>query len=131
MDQREVVTSKRELEAVREQFESWRKIRKRGGRIPQTLWDAAVRLTESHSVNEVSKVCRLEYNHLKRRVEESISTVKSTGCGFIELDLNPKMADSECIIEMQRPDGALMRVSIKGGVDSHLLDLAKAFWGQP
>jgi len=131
MDQREVAPLKRELEAVREQFESWRKIRKRGGRIPQTLWDAAVKLTESHSVNEVSKVCRLEYNHLKRRVDQKDSSVNSTRCGFIELDVSQKMADCECAIEMQRPDGALMRVSIKGGVDSHLFDLVKAFWGRP
>ena len=128
MKHQEVFTTNGDLEAVRERFETWRKTRVRGSRIPQTLWDAAVELAESHSVNEVSRVLRLEYNHLKRRIAEKRSADQDSGCRFIELDPSPKQATSECAIEMQRPDGAQMRVQIKGARGSELFDLAKAFW---
>jgi hypothetical protein len=130
MKQQEVFSSKSDLEAVYERFETWRKTRERGSRIPQTLWDAAVKLTETHSINEVSRVLRLEYNHLKRRVDQSSSIAQSTSCGFIELDLISKTATGECAIEIHRPDGSLMRMNFKGDMDSHLIDLAKAFWSR-
>ena len=44
----------------------WRKKRKGRERIPEALWVAAGELAREHGVNQVSRVLRLEFNHLKR-----------------------------------------------------------------
>lgn len=127
---REVISANNELAAARQQFENWRKTHKKGSRIPEVLWNTAVELVASHSVHEVSKVLRLEYNYLKRRVAQKNSPHPSKDCRFIELDLSPNQTAPECVIEMQRPDGAQMRVQIKGALDSALLNMVEAFWGR-
>ena len=38
-------------------------------RIPESLWAAAGELARDHGVNQVSRVLRLEFNHLKRMAE--------------------------------------------------------------
>ena len=59
------------LEVVRNQFETWRKRRRCRSRIPESLWQAAVRLCREHSVFEVSRALRLNYNGLKNRVPKA------------------------------------------------------------
>ena len=59
------------LEVVRNQFEAWRKRRRCRGRIPEALWQAAVELCREHSIFEVSRSLRLNYNGLKNRVPKS------------------------------------------------------------
>ncbi len=48
--------------------------------------------------------------------------------GFIEVNLEPPAAVSECIVEMQDILGAKMRMHFRGKTDFDLLELAKAFW---
>ena len=43
------------LEEVAEHFERWRRNKKRGDRIPQPLWDAAIGLVETHGVSQVTR----------------------------------------------------------------------------
>ena len=55
-------TVRHPLEVVRDQFETWRKRRPCRGRIPEALWQAAVGLCKEHSIFEVSRALRLNYN---------------------------------------------------------------------
>ncbi len=48
-----------------------------------------------------------------------------TPVNFIELDVMPT---TECTVEMEKPDGAKMRVSIKGRNGVDIIELGKAFW---
>jgi hypothetical protein len=48
--------------------------------------------------------------------------------GFIELNLEPPAAVSECIVEMQDSLGAKMCMHLRGKTDFGLRELAKAFW---
>jgi hypothetical protein len=41
------------LEAVQEQFSTWRSNPRRARRIPEELWHAAVRLCAEHSIGKV------------------------------------------------------------------------------
>jgi hypothetical protein len=123
-------TPRPSLSEVKEQFKIWRRTRKRPRPIPDKLWQAAVSLTATHSISQISKELVLDYNALKRRVfiKKNDSAASMSPPGFIELNLEPPTAASECIVEMQGILGSKMRMHIRGKTDFDLLELAKAFW---
>lgn len=128
-------TVRHPLEAVRNQFETWRKRRRCRGRIPEALWEAAVEQCREHSVWEVSRTLRLSYNELKHRVPRTRCTGLAVGerpeGGFIKLDIGAPITHSECLVEMETPNGAKMKMSFKGTRrDFDPVDLSRAFWRQ-
>jgi hypothetical protein len=118
------------LGEVKEQFKSWRRTRKSLRPIPEKLWAAAVNLTAYHSISQISKELVVDYSALKRRVrlKEKDAAASSSPPGFIEVNLEPPAAASECIVEMQDHLGLKMRVHFRGQTDVVLLELAKLFW---
>ena len=128
-------TVRHPLEVVRDQFETWRKRRPYRGRIPEALWQAAVGLCQNHPVGEVSRTLRLNYNGLKNRVPKARDMGLAVGqrpdFGFVRLDLGAPMTASECLVEMEAPNGAKMRMSFKGVPrDFDPVELGRAFWRQ-
>jgi len=123
------------LEAVRQQFETWRKKRRGRGRIPASLWQAAIGLCREYSIGEVSRTLRLNYNGLKHRVPNITWRGSSPGrpaeLGFVRLDLGSPMTPSECLVEMEASNGARMRMSFKGAArDFDPAELSRVFWRQ-
>ena len=128
-------TVKPTLEVVRNQFEIWRKRRRCRSPIPESLWQAAVGLCREHSICEVSQTLRLNYNGLKNRVTRARDRSPAVGqgpdLGFVRLDLGGAIAPSECLVEMEAPDGSKMRMSFKGvPSDFDPVELGRAFWRQ-
>ena len=120
------------LSEVKEQFKTWRKTRKSPRPIPAELWASAVRLTANHSISRISKELVVDYSRLKKRVlaKKKTKSAKMSSSGFIELNLDPPAAVSECIVEMQDIAGAKIRMHFRGKTDVDLLQLAKAFWSK-
>ena len=124
------------LEVVRSQFETWRKRRRQRGRIPEALWQAAAELCKEYPVYEVSRSLRLNYNGLKHRAPEVArerggAVEQRPDFGFVRLDLGAPMTSSECLVEMEAPNGARMRMSWKGVPrDFDPVELGRAFWRQ-
>lgn len=123
------------LEAVCNQFETWRMRRHCRGPIPESLWQAAVGLCEEHSICEVSRTLRLNFNGLKKRVTRAKDSSPAVGHGpdfrFVRFDLGSAVALSECMVEMEAPNGARMRMSFKGvPKDLDPVELGRAFWRQ-
>jgi len=120
------------LSEVKEQFKTWRRIRKSPRPIPENLWQAAVGLTAKHSISKISKELVVDYSALKKRVpiKKKNTAAEMSPAGFIELNLEPPAAVTECIVEMQDNLGAKMRMHIRGKTDFDLLQLAKAFWSK-
>ena len=118
------------LSEVKEQFKIWRRTRKSPRPLPEKLWQAAVSLTATHSISKISKELALDYSALKKRVpiQKKSTADKTNSSGFIELNLEPPAAVSECIVEMQDNLGAKMRMHIRGKTDFDLLELTKVFW---
>jgi len=118
------------ISQVKEQFKIWRRTRKSPRPIPEKLWAAAVRLTANHSISQISKELVVDYTALKKRVfiKNKDTAAKMSPSGFIEVNLEPQAAVSECIVEMQDILGAKMRMHFRGKTDFDLLELAKAFW---
>ena len=116
------------LEEIRGRFEAWRSRKKAGSPIPRALWEAAVSQCQDHSILEVSRSLRLNYNDLKTRVHDP----KKRGCvDFVELDLAGLSKPPECIVEMEAANGAKLRLHYLGhqkGIDP--VELVKAFWRQ-
>jgi hypothetical protein len=125
-------TPRPSLSEVKEQFKIWRRTRKTPRPIPEDLWESAVSLTAKHSISQISKELVLDYSALKKRVpiKKKNTVAKMNPPAFIELNLEPPAAGSECIVEMQDILGAKMRMHIRGKTDFDLLELAKAFWSK-
>ena len=128
-------TVRHPLEVVRHQFETWRKRRRCRGRIPEVLWQAAAEQCRERSICEVSQALRLNYNDLKDRVQRSRDRGLGVGqrreFGFVKLDLGTPIMPSECLVEMEAPNGAKMRMSFKGASrDFDPVELSRAFWRQ-
>ena len=118
------------ISEVKEQFKTWRRTRKSLRPIPEKLWTAAVSLTADFSISQISKQLALDYSALKKRVgmEKKDATTSMSPSDFIEVNLEPPAAVSECIVEMQDILGSKMRMHFRGKTDFDLLELAKAFW---
>jgi len=132
MESKKHSTPRPAISEVKEQFKTWRRTRKSPRPIPEKLWAAAVSLTSKHSISQISKELVLDYSTLKKRVpiKKKDSASKMSPPGFIELNLEPPAAASECIVKMQDILGAKMRMHFRGKTDFDLLELAKAFWSK-
>ncbi len=103
------------LEAVQELFDRWRKDKRGRDPIPDALWEAAVLLSAKHSINEISKQLRLNYNDLKARAKGHHHVPDAAA--FIEF------AGVQCIIEMERLGE---RMKITGSCN--VMELVREFW---
>ena len=118
---REVPASLLRLE---QRFAAWRKDRRRGERIPASLWKAAAKLVGDYGLNQTSTVLKLDYDSLKKHVDRyGVETAASTP--FVALP--PVPLASECVIELEDGSGASMRVHLKGDPPD-VLALGRSFW---
>ena len=123
------------LGSVRHEFETWRKRRHCRSQIPEGLWQVAVELCHEHSNCEVSRALRLNYNGLKNRVARARERSPAVGQGpdlnFVKLDLGAPVTPSECLVEIEAPNGAKMRMSFRGTRrDFDPVEMSQVFWRQ-
>ena len=132
------------LEGLRRRFERWRRTRKGRDRIPEPLWASAVKLAGKYGLQRTARTLRLEYNALKKRVEQkaviagiereaaataSKSPAGTAGATFLELPAAGWAGFGECILELEDASGATMRVHLKGVAAPDLAALSRSFWG--
>src|SRR5258708_6159886 len=90
----------KDLLQVRSQFEAWRRQRKAGGRIPQSLWALAVRLVRTHGISRTAAVLGVNDDRLKKQAEVAASTLPSSGrSAFVELS-SPVVVGKQCLFEL-------------------------------
>jgi hypothetical protein len=117
----------------RERFESWRRSRKMGDRIPERLWSLAARLGGVHGVSRTACVLKLDYYSLRQRVASQDCESDSAAPSFIELSPSPATAPpqapstAECVVELEDGLGARMRVHLRGCELPDLADLCRSF----
>jgi hypothetical protein len=73
----------------------------------------------------------LDYNALKKRLESAShhsSLGENAGSAFFELVPPSGALFPECLIELENPHGAKMRVHVKGANIPDLAALSSAFW---
>jgi hypothetical protein len=120
------------LERTRRRFEQWRRTRKARTRIPDSLWDAAVRMANQYGIWQTSKALRVAYYALKERVEkEANATSLRNGnqSKFIELPVASGIDTPQCTVELEDGAGAKMRVHLQGMEVPDLVALCRSFRG--
>jgi len=126
------------LVSLRRRFEEWRRTRKVRSRIPEPLWDSAVKLAGMYWLHRTAKALRINYYALKERVEgEAASGVRDVsegdGATFLELAAavprpSIRAGSCECTLELEDADGAKMRVHVNGVATPDLVALSRGFW---
>ena len=128
---RQKETSHVELERAQRRFDRWRQTQKGRRRIPEPLWNVAVKVATKCGVSKTAATLRIDYTGLKRRVataatsDDSISTVGTT---FLELAASVPSGPRRCVVQMEDSDGAKMRMELSGVETRDLLALSRTFW---
>lgn len=117
------------LEQVAERFGRWRASRKRGARIPQALWSAAVGLAREHGLEQIAQELRVDYDGLKKRLEGAGSAARTgvSEARFVELIAPRAVGICECLVELENARGAKMRIELKGVEIPDLARLSSVF----
>jgi hypothetical protein len=126
MSERPTGSISTEIEEAQQQFENWRRERKRGARIPADLWATAVAAAKEHGVWPTARALHLAHSRLKRHVRNGEEDQKSGA--FVELIPQGAMLYS-CSVEMEDGRGARMRVELKGAAVD-VTALSRTFWSE-
>ena len=139
------------LESTRLRFDRWRQTRDGRSHIPEALWASAVKAVGKYGLNPTARALGLDYYSLKKRAEAGASrgesdrregtkpaAGKSAGSEirrggirrgeFIELAPVAPAGLPACIVELEHPGGAKMRVHLMGMQAPDLTALSRSFW---
>jgi hypothetical protein len=120
------------LERLRRRFDEWRRVRKAHARIPDALWDAAVRTAGTYGISRTANVLRVNYPALKKRLDRKTMLVgKRRAAGearFVELPSFGSVGSCDCFLELSDGTGATMRVRLRGVGTPDLAALGRSFW---
>jgi len=119
------------VSALLQRLDAWRRSRAKLGPIPPVLWREAAALARVHGIHPIARSLGLDYNALKRQMgAEAGAALEATPAArpaFVEVALVPSPPPpAECTAELDRPDGARMRVKLAHRED--LVALAESFW---
>jgi len=95
------------------------------------LWAAAVKAAGRYGVYGTARALGLDYYSLKKRSEVAGLHSPSEAGGktdFIELIPAASAGPAECLLELEDPRGAKMRIHLKGGQVPDLAALSRSFW---
>ena len=117
-----------QLQAELEQFRS---THPRRARLPQSMWQSAAELAQSHGIYVVARSLRLDYSTLKKRVngsaEPSAGRRKKSPPGFVEwIGAVPARVD-EYVIEFDSARGPKMRIHCKTATPPNWAALLRAW----
>jgi hypothetical protein len=128
------------LKDVAEQFRAWRDGRRRGEKIPQALWQAAVALSDKYSPETIAAALTLDFGRLQNRVAASAVGKRASDPSsstilpeFVEVGtLGARHAD-ECRIEAMDRSGTRVSIHLKGGGCAQASEvatrIATVLWG--
>jgi hypothetical protein len=118
------------LAEVRVALQAWRGQRRKGDRIPEEVWRRAARAVQQYGLNPVSQALRLDYYQLKRWAgREDAQGAKSRGPVFVEVEGVAGEAGLACVIELEKGNGARMRICVRETTAVDWARLKEAFLG--
>jgi len=131
MGTRQKEASHAELERARRRFDRWRQTHEGRRRIPEPLWNAAVKAASTCGVSKTASTLRIDYAGLKRRVAATTpcgDSIAATETTFLELVPSVSPGQRRCVVHMEDFDGAKMRMELSGVETRDLLALSRTFW---
>ena len=125
------------LAEAERRFGAWREGRRRGQRIPQELWRAAVDLVGRYSLEQVAERLRLNDRRLENRVEarrregvENRVSRHTRGTGFVEVGRLGDGHTDACTIETEDAGGWKLAVRLNGGACVQAAEIVKVLRGE-
>lgn len=125
-------TSRDPLGVAGHRFDRWRADGSPGRRIPEALWRAAVAAARVHGVSKTALALHLNHTVLQGRAA-STPGGRSSGPGpgaveFLQIPPVALPAAPECVVEVQDPSGARLRLELSGQATSALEGALRVLW---
>lgn len=117
-----------DLAAARRRFEEWRRTRTHRARIPDALWRAATELARAHGVTKIARALRLDYSALRRRLAPAPRASPPGSPAFVEWLPALAAPRYECVVELEHPRGARLRIQLTSPSLPDLAALSDSFW---
>ena len=115
------------LADLRRRFAAWRQKRRKGARIPEHLWQAAVQAAREHGAWKTSQGLRLDYYSLKERLKGTGSSASPHGpVEFVEIPGKMLSPGPASVVELQDREGLRLRVELKDAAGAE--SLARSLW---
>lgn len=121
-----------DLERGAARFAAWRSGRERGERIPAALWELAVDLAWRHGLSRTAQAVGVGYYSLQehvalRQAAPPRAVDAKPALTLIEVPPPPGGGGASCLVEIEHPDGAKLRIQTSGGATLDVAALVRAF----
>jgi hypothetical protein len=117
-----------DLARARDRLAAWRRTKKPSSRIPEALWELAVKLTGKYGLNRTARKLNLDYYSLKKRVESAAVGRGDDGDeAFVELPATLAPVP-ECVIQFEDSRGTL-KVHLKGYSATEIATVGRSLRG--
>jgi hypothetical protein len=114
-----------QLTELRARVSEWRaRAGGRGSRIPEDLWQEAIRVARVEGLYATAQATSFSYERLKERSEKAQGSVESSR--FVAVQLSPSRPGQQTTIELVGRRGGRMRVEVTGDVD--VASVLETFW---
>jgi hypothetical protein len=117
------------IEELRVRLQEWRQSRRPGTAIPAEVWSSATELAREHGTAKVARLLSLDFCDLRKRLESN-DEAPAQGAGFVEVIPWLWSPGWECMVELEHPKGARMRIQLKGVTATDLEALTRLFWAE-
>ena len=113
---------------LQRQLDQFRSTQLRRTKLPESLWQAAVKLARQHGVYAVAHPLRLDYMGLKKRLSGVVHPRGKLGKpAFVELVAPHPVSMDECVIEFESSRGDKMRIQWKAAAPPDWASLLRAW----
>jgi hypothetical protein len=128
-----------DVEQLRRRFADWRGTHAVRARLPEELWSAAAELAQRDGIDATAEALDVDKPSLRKwadrfqprrkpRSRWSQSKRKASAApAFVELLASGSGAATSCLVEVESPRGAKLRLELKAVPTSQLADLIRAF----
>jgi hypothetical protein len=114
------------IAAVGRQFARWRRRRRRGERIPESLWLAAGEAARRHGVSATALALGLNPARLKEHWSAAGEPMRPQA--FVPLPPLALSASPGCVVEVEDGRGRRLRVELGGVSAGEAAVVARALW---
>ena len=129
-----------DVEQVRQQWTEWRSTHAVRSRLPKELWCAAVELARRDGIDATARALDVDKPSLRKwtdrlnpapsqptRRKSQLKPRTNALPAFVELLASGSGTGTTCLVEVESPRGAKLRLELKGIQTSQLAELIRAF----
>ncbi|MGD0601447.1 MAG: hypothetical protein ABR988_16595 [Terriglobales bacterium] len=128
-----------DVEQVRRRFAEWRSTHAVRSRLPEELWAAAAELARRDGIDATSRALDVDKQSLRKwagRLHPAPQPARRKSQpkprandlpAFVELLTSSSGGATSCLVEVESPQGAKLRLELKGIPTSELAKLIRAF----